>query len=333
VLLRLRLRSSLCAEPIRIMLAAIALVLLAPAAALTETPPVPSSGQLDHFSYSLYLDDKAQEKRWRMPHLRLPQVRLGKTKGLTKAQAKTAMKAVPVLAAAAAEIPAVREQLRQWVGQDVAPHVLAQQTLWRAKSEAQRLGQQAADSARAASRQLQSMGHGIMNELKEVNKEVDETVIKAEHAAEELLHIKHEEQPRLARTWLFATVGCVALLAGICYRRARRPRRLAGTRASLARRGSPPVLPLTETEPVMQRAPSFSCLTPVKVSQVEFQRVEVADPGWDSPDEKEPVETEEASYEARYNTVSKQTEYYQISSRQESVSPRDPRNDHRALGA
>ncbi|CAJ1407457.1 unnamed protein product [Effrenium voratum] len=227
-----------------------------------------------------------QEKRWRMPHLRLPQVRLGKTKGLTKAQAKTAMKAVPVLAAAAAEIPAVREQLRQWVGQDVAPHVLAQQTLWRAKSEAQRLGQQAADSARAASRQLQSMGHGIMNELKEVNKEVDETVIKAEHAAEELLHIKHEEQPRLARTWLFATVGCVvggaqmnrgwwmwglpsgvgavdlapgdfefcqvvamglvhhfaleALLAGICYRRARRPRRLAGTRASLARRGSPP---------------------------------------------------------------------------------------------
>ncbi|CAJ1361463.1 unnamed protein product, partial [Effrenium voratum] len=171
-------------------------VLLAPAAALTETPPVPSSGQLDHFSYSLYLDDKAQEKRWRMPHLRLPQVRLGKTKGLTKAQAKTAMKAVPVLAAAAAEIPAVREQLRQWVGQDVAPHVLAQQTLWRAKSEAQRLGQQAADSARAASRQLQSMGHGIMNELKEVNKEVDETVIKAEHAAEELLHIKHEESSR-----------------------------------------------------------------------------------------------------------------------------------------
>ncbi|CAK9033278.1 Ribosomal RNA large subunit methyltransferase J [Durusdinium trenchii] len=314
-----------------------AALLSSPIFALTETPPLPQGGQLDHFSYSVYLDE-AKDKKRHFPRLRLPRVRM--PKGIEKLKlsadkAKTAMKAVPVLAAAVAEIPAVREELRQRLGEDLAPHVVAGEALRRFKSEAQRLGAQAAATARELERQARGLVEGVAEE-------VNETVVMAEHVAEDLLH--HSPPPRRAtRPWVYFAFVFGVLLCGVGYRRSRRrPRRPTGTRGARGtstppRSGSNSVLPLAPRESVMQRAPSFSSLTPVRVNKVEFQRVEVTAPEWDSPSECEKESSAEVRQEGGLNMGKGdvKTEYYQISSRQDTpplTSPRDPRNE-RAFGA
>eukprot|EP00913_Durusdinium_trenchii_P002244 g2073.t1 len=233
-------------------------------------------------------------------------------------KAKTAMKAVPVLAAAVAEIPAVREELRQRLGEDLAPHVVAGEALRRFKSEAQRLGAQAAATARELERQARGLVEGVAEE-------VNETVVMAEHVAEDLLH--HSPPPRRAtRPWVYFAFVFGVLLCGVGYRRSRRrPRRPTGTRGARGtstppRSGSNSVLPLAPRESVMQRAPSFSSLTPVRVNKVEFQRVEVTAPEWDSPSECEKESSAEVRQEGGLNMGKGdvKTEYYQISSRQDA---------------
>lgn len=323
--------------------------LLSHAVALTETPPLPQGGQLDHFSYSVYLDEAKDKRRFRLPRLphlprvrvrgpklRLPHVKVGAD------EAKTVLKAVPLVAGAVAEIPAVREELERRLGHDLAPHVVAQEALKKLKGEASRLRDEAMATAKETARQMRGLVEGV-------EKEVNETVVLAEHAAEELLHHPHPP-PKKTRPWVYWALGLGVLLCGYGYRRSRRrPRALTGTRgarggvATPPRSGSASVLPLAPREAVMQRALSFSSLTPVKVNKVEFQRVEVTAPEWDSPSECEKESTAEGSGEApavrpegglnmgKPNT----TEYYKISSRQDTpslTSPRDPRND-RAYGA
>ena len=85
----------------------------------------------------------AQAKRFHFPRLRLPKLR-GVQVDLDP---KTALKAVPVLAAAVAELPAVREELRERLGKDLAPHVVAREAIGRFKEEAAKLGEQVEGTA------------------------------------------------------------------------------------------------------------------------------------------------------------------------------------------
>jgi len=315
-----------------------AALLAIPVVAVTETPPLPQGGQLDHFSYSVYLDNAKDKRGFRLPRLRLPRgprVRLPHLKVNVGAdEAKTALKAVPLLAAAVAEIPAVREELQHRLGQDLAPHVVAGEVARKLKTEAQRLGSQAAATAEEAARHLRGLVEGVAEE-------VNETVVLAEHAAEDLLH-HHQPVKKSTHHWVYWALAMGVLLGGYGYRRSqRRLRRPTGTRGARGtttppRSGSNSVLPLAPREAVMQRAPSFSSLTPVRVNKVEFQRVEVTAPEWDSPSECEKESTvDEVRPEGGLNMGKPRTEYYKISPREEPpslTSPRDPRND-RAYGA
>jgi len=166
-------------------------LLTSQAVALTETqPPMarPTSGQLDHFSYSMYLDDKTEDpRRLHLPHLRLRAPPAGAL--------RKAAQAAPVIAAALTEIPAVREQLSEWLGRDVpAVSGVAKELLDLAQSEVRRLGDNLAETARQTSQAAQRKAKGTVKEagdvVKETVKELDETVILAEHKAEELIHHK-----------------------------------------------------------------------------------------------------------------------------------------------
>eukprot|EP00434_Breviolum_minutum_P023957 symbB.v1.2.021142.t1/scaffold1812.1/size105704/6 len=321
-----------------------AALLAIPVVALTEPLPVPQGGQIDHFSYSVYLDDAKEKRGFRLPRLRLPKrprVRLPHVKvNVGVDQAKTALKAVPLLAAAVAEIPAVREELQQHLGKDLAPHVVAGEVARKLKTEAQRLGSQAATTAELAAAAAQDGVRHMRGLVEGVAEEVNETVVLAERAAEELLH---HPQPvkKSTHRWVYWAFALGVLLGCYGYRRSeRRLRRPTGTRGARGtstppRSGSNSVLPLAPREAVMQRAPSFSSLTPVRVNKVEFQRVEVTAPEWDSPSEfeKEPT-VDEARPEGGLDMGKPRTEYYRLSPREEPpslTSPRDPR--HRASGA
>mmetsp|Transcript_9250 Transcript_9250/g.17026 ORF Transcript_9250/g.17026 Transcript_9250/m.17026 type:complete len:323 (-) Transcript_9250:140-1108(-) len=313
-------------------------LLASQAAALSESaqPRVapPKSGQLDHFSYSLYLDDKSEDKR----HLHLPHIQAPPTGGLRKVA-----KAAPLVAAALTEIPAVREQLSEWLGRDVpSANDMARAVFERARSEVERLGDEVVQSARetaeVATRRAKGAARGARGVMKELNKELNETVTMAEHKAEELI-LHHEPEPhlnRFSRPWLLGTLGFAAVLGIVASRRwvaRRRGPAMAGTRRAKRPSVVPPVVPSRES--VLQRTPSQSQLTPIKVHKVEFQRVAVTAHEWDSPDEHEPEPDQESPRrEPGDKKVSPKTEYFQISGQQDSQnpSPRGPATD-RALGA
>lgn len=291
----------------------------------------PTSGQLDHFSYSMYLDDKTEDpRRLHLPHLRLRAPPAGAL--------RKAAQAAPVIAAAFTEIPAVREQLSEWLGRDVpAATGLAKELLDLAQSEAQRLGDNVAETARqtlqAAERKAKGAVKEAGNVVKETVKELDETVILAEHKAEELIHHK-PPPPRRFRPWLVGTLGFAAVLAIVATRRwaaRRRGPSMAGTRR--ARRNTPTIPPVVPSrESVLQRTPSQSSLTPIKVHKVEFQRVGVQDGAeWDSPDEQDAESPQVSEWEPGMGKLNPKTEYYQINSQQDS--PREDHRNERILGA
>ncbi|CAE7726924.1 rlmJ, partial [Symbiodinium pilosum] len=305
------------------------------AAALAESKPpmtLPTSGQLDHFSYSMYLDDKTEDSRRlhlpHLPHLRGPPVGV----------LQKAAKAAPLVAAALTEIPAVREQLSERLGRDVRPiSEVANEVLDFAEAEAQRLGSNIEETVRQTLRAAKRKARGAVEEARVVVQEINETVSVAEHKAEELIHHKPKTAPHRSRSWLMGTLGFAALLGIVASRRwfARRRPAMAGTRR--ARWNSPAITPVVPSrEGVLQRTPSQSCLTPVKVHKVEFQRVGLQDGAeWDSPDEQDGESPQDARWEPSLDKLNPKTEYYEINSQQDSPrdhDPRDPRND-RALGA
>ncbi|CAE7654843.1 rlmJ [Symbiodinium pilosum] len=293
-------------------------LLAAEAAALAETqPPMtrPTSGQLDHFSYSMYLDDKTEDSRRlhlpHLPHLRGPPVSV----------LQKAAKAAPLVAAALTEIPAVREQLSHRLGRDVPPASdVAKDILQLAGTEARRLGNNLEQSVRQTLQTVKREAHGAVEEAHVVVQELNETVSTAERKAEELIHHKPKAAPHRSHSWLVGTLGFAALLGVAASRRwaARRRPAMAGTRRRVRRWGrAPPVIPSRES--VLQRTPSQSSLTPVKVHKVEFQRVGVNDGAeWDSPDENDADESpQDYRRQPSFGKTTPRTEYYQIGGQQD----------------
>eukprot|EP00439_Symbiodinium_sp_Y106_P030067 s5500_g3.t1 len=171
------------------------------------------------------------------------------------------------------------------------------------------------------------------NVVKETVKELDETVILAEHKAEELIHHK-PPPPRRFRPWLLGTLGFAAVLGVVATRRwAARHRgpAMAGTRRS--RRNTPTIPAVVPSrESVLQRTPSQSSLTPIKVHKVEFQRVGVQDGAeWDSPDEQDAESPQVSEWEPGMGKLNPKTEYYQINSQQDTITCKQEARNFAAL--
>ncbi|CAE7367219.1 rlmJ [Symbiodinium natans] len=335
-----------------------AIVLLASQVlALTETKPPatrPKNGQLDHFSvapqpvsvgaYVLVAVSGGfahEDSRLHLPHLRAPSgLHLPHLRGPSAERLRKVAKAAPVVAVVLNEIPAVREQhgprLSDWLGRDVpAASGVASDIIRFGASEARRLGDNVLETVRQP---VQAVSRKVGAVAKELEKDLDETVVLAEHKAEELIHHK-PKAPRRFSPWLVGTLWFAAALGILASRRwaaRRRGPAMAGSRR--ARRNSPtaflgPQIPPVSTarEGVLQRAPSQSQLTPVKVHKVEFQRVGVQDGAdWDSPDEQD---GDESPQDARREPekLSPNTEYYKMHSQQDS--PREERRNDLVLGA
>ncbi|CAE7800300.1 rlmJ, partial [Symbiodinium microadriaticum] len=224
---------------------------------------------------------------------------------------------------------------------------------------ARRLGDNLVETARQTSQAAQRKAKGAMKEagdvVKETVKELDETVpqpqlyrlsmttrrvvevgrILAEHKAEELIHHK-PPPPRRFRPWLVGTLGFAAVLAVVATRRwaaRRRGPSMAGTRR--ARRNTPTIPPIIPSrEGVLQRTPSQSALTPVKVHKVEFQRVGLSDGAeWDSSDEQDAESPQDTQRQVSFGKMNPNTEYFQIGGQQDSPGPSPRPGNDRAVGA
>ncbi|CAE7367229.1 rlmJ [Symbiodinium natans] len=318
--------------PVTTAMACVVLLASQVAALMESKPPVtlPKNGQLDPFSYSMYLDDTTEDShRLHLPHLRAPAgLHLPHLRGPSADRLQKVAKAAPVVALVLNEIPAVREQLSDWLGRDVpAASGVASNVIRFGVSEARRLGDNVLETVRQP---VQAVSRKVGAVAKELEKDLDETVpVLAEHKAEELIHHK-PKAPRRFSPWLVGTLwfdfdGCPRLRSCLALNHALQ---------------IPAAIPSRES--VLQRAPSQSALTPVKVHKVEFQRVGLGDGAeWDSPDEQEqeaePPQARHAQDMRRMPSFSKMnsnTEYYQIGGHQDSQSP-SPRKlqSDRVLGA